>query len=123
MTFLRREEFETAVMEGVRGFVNRYCKNKSDFNNKKKVEAKIDLFFSRNPNISRVASEIGLATKTQTVNTELLIRTTMEFAYDNYKVDIEEKHKEISFFHHELRVAQQKSRSGVVKATKKESET
>jgi hypothetical protein len=123
MTFLQREEFETSVMEGVRGFVNRYCKNKSDFNNKKEVEAKIDLFFGRNPKISKVASEIGLATKTQTVNTELLIRTTMEFAYDNYKVDIEEKQKEISFLRRKLRVAQLKSRSGVATATKKESET
>jgi hypothetical protein len=123
MTFLRREEYETTVIEGVLGFVNRLCKNKSYFNKKDEVEAKIDLFFSRNPKISRVASEIGLATKTQTANTELLIRATLEFAYDNYKVDMGEQQKELLFLRHELRVAQQKSRSGVASATKRETET
>jgi hypothetical protein len=123
MTFLRREEFEKTVIEGVLGFVNRHCKDKSIFNKKDKVEAKIDLFFGRNPKISRVASEIGLVTKTQTANTELLVRTTLELAYDNYKVDMEQQQKEISFLCRELRVAQQKSRLDVASATKRETET
>jgi hypothetical protein len=123
MTFLRREEFEQTVLEGVLGFVKRHCKDKSIFNKKDEVEAKIDLFFGRNPKISRVASELGLVTKTQTANTELLVRTTLEFAYDNYKVDMEKQQKEISFLRRELRVAQQKSRLDVASATKRETET
>jgi hypothetical protein len=123
MEYLRREEFEFTVIKEVLSFVDRHCKNKSDFNKKEEVEAKIDLFFGQNPNISRVATEIGLATKTKQEKTELLLRTTLEFAYNNYKVDIERKQQEILSLRRELRVAQQKSRSSVASITKRESET
>jgi hypothetical protein len=45
MMFLRREEFKSTVIEGVLGFVDRHCKNISNFNKKDEVEAKIDIFF------------------------------------------------------------------------------
>jgi tRNA nucleotidyltransferase/poly(A) polymerase len=113
MELLKKEEFELTVIKDVSKFVDRHCKNKSDFNKKEEVEAKIDIFFGQNPKISRVATEIGLAMKTRKENTELLIRSTMEFAYNNYKVDMERKIEEISSLCRALQAAQQKSRLGI----------
>jgi hypothetical protein len=84
--------------------------------------AKIENFFGRNSSLSRAATEIGMVSKINPETVELIIRATLEFSYNNYKVDMERLNKDNSNLRRELRSTQQKSRANTFSITKKEGE-
>jgi hypothetical protein len=118
---LNREEFEIQVTKEVIEFFKKHCKNIGHLP-KNEFTRKIDSFFGRNSKLSKMATETGSLGKLNTESTELLIRTVLEFSFNNYKVDMEQKNNELSFLRRELREAQRKSRDKASSA-KKASET
>jgi hypothetical protein len=119
---LNREEFELQVTKEVLEFFKKYCRNIGRLM-KNKFTRKIDSFFGRNSKLSKMAIETRSLGKLNTDSTELLIRTVLEFSFNNYKVDMEKKIKELSFLHRELQEAQQKTHSSVASVTKRETDT
>jgi hypothetical protein len=120
-SYLKREKFDLQVTTNVLEFFNEHGQNIGALQ-KREFTSKIDTFFGRNPQISSLATEIGLVTKLNVESVEILIKATLEFSYNNYKVDLQKNTQEILSFR-QLKMVQQKSCSEVASVTKKESET
>jgi HD-GYP domain-containing protein (c-di-GMP phosphodiesterase class II) len=86
-SYLKREEFNTTVTNNVWEFFNKHGKNIGALQ-KREFTAKIDNFFGHSPQLSKLATEIGLVSKLNVESVEMLIRATLEFSYNNYKVDM-----------------------------------
>jgi hypothetical protein len=96
--YLKREEFELSVTNDISEFFNKHAKNIGELH-KREFTSKIDTFFGRNTQLSRLTTEIGVVSKLNLETVEMLIRATLEFSYNNYKVikmDMERKNRELS---------------------------